>query len=291
MRQAILSLLICAAAFASAPPTFGQPPAKKATAVKKPAARSKAKAGGMPFKVDGNTVTVALSFPVTFTVPEGHDLYLWSVPAKVKAQQNPGEDNVLVVTDAPAGAHEIKVSAATTEYEFDKDGKVVFDAKGKPKKKRTNDSGTYTLYVGKLPGPTPDPIDPPGPPDPPPPDPDVKPPIPGDGLRVMIIFESRYPEKLTSGQRAAVNGRGEDSLSAYLTAKCAKELTGQPAFRFADQHATAEADFPVWQEALKRPRKSVPWIIIGAGAKGGFEGPLPATHGEIMALVKKFGGE
>jgi hypothetical protein len=288
MRSAILLLMLCAAATAAGPPIKVAVPASGMKATPKKAAKAKPPGDhDFPLVITGSTITVITAFPAIITAPDGYDSYDWRYPDKMKAAPMPGTENKLEITAAPEGTFNIVVTARSIDYEFDAEGRVKRDDKGRPIKRRTAHHGKITAAVGKItpgpgPGPTPDP-------DPkPPPDPDVKPPLDVKGLHVMIIYETRYPEKLTLGQKAAINGRGEGSLAAYLDAKTPKEASGQPSYRFADPSATAEHDLPVWQAALKRPRKELPWIVIST-ERTGFEGPLPKTHSEILELVKKYG--
>ncbi len=42
-----------------------------------------------------------------------------------------------------------------------------------------------------------------------------------------------------------------------------------------------------WQAAMKRPRGSLPWIVVSNGTTG-YEGPLPANLDATTALVLKY---
>ncbi len=126
------------------------------------------------------------------------------------------------------------------------------------------------VTVGK-----PSPPDPPNPPDPPSPLP--------NGFRVLIVYESA--EKLSSGHAAVI---GSKDVRQYLYAKCLK-VNGTPEYRIFDKDTPVGHESDVWQAAMKLPRQSLPWLIVGNG-KDGYQGPLPATVAETMALLKKFGG-
>lgn len=153
---------------------------------------------------------------------------------------------------------------------------------------------TGKTYVRvNVPEPTPEP-DPPGP-DPKPPTPPPGPsPIPADGLHVLILYETGA--QLTIGQRASIFG-GE--VRSYLNSKCPK-IGNTPQYRIYDKDIDTTNESKLWQDAVKRakgmnasrvhtPATAWPWIIVSTG-KGGFEGPLPATMEETLALLKKFGG-
>ena len=85
-------------------------------------------------------------------------------------------------------------------------------------------------------------------------------PIPGDEFRVMIVYESG-------------------------------DLDNYPAngFRILDKDADLGLDLPIWQEAMKRERQGLPWLLIDAQG-GGYEGPLPATPEALLELLKKHKG-
>lgn len=131
------------------------------------------------------------------------------------------------------------------------------------------------------PGPIPGPLPPvPTPPGPTPPTPDVTVPIPYPGFRVLIVYESKFgvpPVAIDSGVRN------------YLNAKCVKE-GGTAEFRIWDKDTVTSYAPKLWQDAMARPRQTVPWIIISNGTSG-HEGPLPTTVESTMALLKKYGGE
>lgn len=131
---------------------------------------------------------------------------------------------------------------------------------------------------------------PPVPPGPVPPDP--KPPVPptpsdlgpfggAAGLHVLIVYESEKDGGLTKGQIAAIHGK---EFRDYIEAKCAKGEDGKtPQRRIWDKDTVLTWVPKLWQDAMKRPRTSVPWLAVGNGAKW-FEGPLTD---DFMTQVKK----
>lgn len=143
-----------------------------------------------------------------------------------------------------------------------------------------------TVVIGNAPAPGPGPGPDPGPgPGPTPPPAPV--PIPLDGLRVLILYESADLAKLPKEQVAAMNSA---EVRSYLTSKCVKGADNKTSeWRIWDKDVDASAEPAHWQAALKRPRTAVPWIIISTG-KQGFEGPLPTTQADLLALLKRFGG-
>jgi hypothetical protein len=141
-----------------------------------------------------------------------------------------------------------------------------------------SDPAICTVVIG-TPGPTPGPT-PPAPPVPP------APPIPGEGLRVLVVYETAELSKLPPGQ---VNALYSSDVRAYLNAKCSQGTGGARNWRVWDKDIDATNDEAWTREALKRPRQSLPWVVITNGT-GGFEGPLPGSVDDTLALLKKFGG-
>jgi hypothetical protein len=74
----------------------------------------------------------------------------------------------------------------------------------------------------------------------------------------------------------------------YLDAKCAK-VGGTPEYRIYDKDIDVSRDAKTWQDAMRRTRAQMPWIIISNG-KTGFEGPLPSDVPSTLELLKKYGG-
>ena len=135
--------------------------------------------------------------------------------------------------------------------------------------------------VVTIPGPPPPPVPPPSPPTP-------SAPIAGDGLRMLIVYDSAHADKLTTGQQAAVYGK---STRDYLNAKTPLGADGKThEWRIWDKDVAVDAEEKVWQDAMKRPHASLPWLIVSNG-KGGYEGPLPSGIEETMTILKKYGGD
>lgn len=145
------------------------------------------------------------------------------------------------------------------------------------------------------PGPTPDPNpNPPGPgpgpvPPPTPPSPPVPPaPIPGDGMHVLITYESADLAKVPPATLAVLYSQ---SLRTYLDSKCPVGPDGKThEWRMYDKDQVPTAESKLWQDAMARTAgKPAPWIIISNG-KTGFEGPLPLTNNgaDALALIKSY---
>lgn len=128
----------------------------------------------------------------------------------------------------------------------------------------------------------------------PPPEPEPNPPVPGDkgpfggadGLHVLIVYESAGGnEKLTRDQYGAIYGK---QFRDYIEAKCVK-VNGTPQRRIYDKDVVFVNESLLWQNAMKRPRVTLPWIAVGNGLNW-HEGPLPKTEAELMELMRKYGG-
>jgi len=137
---------------------------------------------------------------------------------------------------------------------------------------------TIDVDDGTAPQPPPKPIDPPTP--------DVPAPIAGDGFKVLIVYEAMQAQQLPAGQQSAIFGK---ATRDYLNAKSPLGPDGKTReWRIYDADVDTSNETKTWQDAMKRPRTSIPWIIVSDG-KSGFEGPLPATLTEIETLLKKYG--
>jgi hypothetical protein len=137
--------------------------------------------------------------------------------------------------------------------------------------------------VQPTPGPTP-----PGP-TPPGPTPPGPAPIPGDGFRVLMVYETAGLSKLPPPQQAVLYS---NEVRSYLNSHCVKGPDGKTAeFRIWDQNVNTASESKTWQDAMARPRKSVPWLIVSNPQKGGgWEGPLPSTVADAMKILTQFGG-
>ncbi len=119
------------------------------------------------------------------------------------------------------------------------------------------------------------------PPVPPEPEPDGTSPFKEPGLRVLIVYEASGP--VSSEQVGVIFGK---KTRDYLDAHCVKVGTNS-AYRIYDKDTDLSGAPEPWKGALARPRKSIPWVIIGNG-KTGYEGPLPDTEAAFIELVSKY---
>lgn len=127
------------------------------------------------------------------------------------------------------------------------------------------------------PGPDPGPV-PPVPPVPPSPAP-----IPVPGLRVLIVYETAELGKLPKEQVSIFNST---RLRDLLTARCVRN-SATPEWRMYDKDADLKNESQLWRDAMARQRTKLPWILVSTGSAG-FEGPLPATVDDTLALIQRF---
>ena len=136
---------------------------------------------------------------------------------------------------------------------------------------------------GELP-PGPGPV-PPGP-TPPGPTPPGPAPIPQQGLRLMLVFDSKEFSGMTQKQINAINSR---EVREFLNNKCVK-VNGWPEWRCWPKTADLSRDSETWKLAMERWRKAgekTPWLLISNG-KAGYEGDMPEDAEKLLELVRKY---
>lgn len=119
------------------------------------------------------------------------------------------------------------------------------------------------------------------------PDSPGQPPIPGKGLRVLFIEETKDLSKLPSEQRYIAQSK---EVADYCNSHCAKESNGQPAMRLFDPNQDVSNESESWQAAMKNPHEPPPWFMVSDGRKG-LSRPLPKNLDETMTILKKYGGK
>lgn len=175
-----------------------------------------------------------------------------------------------LICNGPPNSYRVKIRVIS----FDKDGNPSFE-----------EIRAILVVKGKVdPAPDPD-VDPDVDPDPKP-----KPsPIPAAGFRVLIIEETKDRPRLPIAQASIFTSV---PLRNYLRSKCAVDRLAEQdgkAYRIWDKDTVADAPgLELWRDALKRPRTSVPWIIVSHHPHGGYEGPLPKDVPSTIELLKKY---
>lgn len=112
-------------------------------------------------------------------------------------------------------------------------------------------------------------------------------PIPEAGFRVLIVYETADLNNYPPEQRLIFTS---GVVMDWLNANCVMGPDGMtPERRILDKDADMAPASPIWQAAMKRPRTSLPWLIVSDGKKG-YEGPLPKNTDELMTLLKKYKG-
>lgn len=130
------------------------------------------------------------------------------------------------------------------------------------------------LFAGCIqqvaPAPGPDPVTPVDPPAP----------VVTDGkLRVLILYEEDNIPNLPVSQMQAIRG---PEVREWLTSHKAD-------WRIWDQHIDTQFADKFWQDAVKMPHDSLPWIWVTGGTNGkGASGPLPKTSVEVIDLLGRY---
>ena len=120
---------------------------------------------------------------------------------------------------------------------------------------------------------------PPGPPNPP--SPVMR------GLKVLVLYESGEEGKMPKSQQAILHA---PEIRDWLNAHCdaSKETMSGTAWAIWDKDVDASAMSKGWQDVLKRPHPSMPWIVVFSDAGVAFEGPLPADVAATVTLLSKY---
>jgi hypothetical protein len=148
-----------------------------------------------------------------------------------------------------------------------------------------SEAAKCVVVVGNAPVPPPPG---PGPGPGPDPQPDPTDPIPGDGLKVLIL-EDRETIVPSKEQRSALQS---SAVASFLRANCAKDPSGTPAFRQWDDSYTADQineDEPwesVYFAAIQKSNGVRPWIVVSN--KTGVSRPFPKDEAELTALLKQY---
>lgn len=239
-------------------------------------------------------ITLALSLLLFIAAP----LFSQSVKLPAEVKGDPGEWIVIVPEKVDGGDPKWIIPTTLQQVPVDKlfpGGKVngivvkgragthtviAYNAKGDV----ASDPVKCKVIIGDAPDPGPDPG--PNPPVPPTP-------APIQGKRCLIIEETEDRTVIPAKQRIALDS---EALWSYLDSHTEMESDGKhKAWRIWDKDVNTQYESKTWQDALakfKTPTDpkvvpKTPWIIVSNG-KTGYEGPLPGTLEEIMALVKKY---
>lgn len=112
------------------------------------------------------------------------------------------------------------------------------------------------------------------------------PPIPGDGLRMLILEETADRGKLPRPQAAILTST---KVREYLKAKSG-EMRQLDDDQTAEETAFMSANWKAAYERAKADSKGVtPWVILSNGRTGESR-PLPASEDELLTLLKSYGG-
>lgn len=168
-------------------------------------------------------------------------------------------------------------SIAPEYYEINKRGKFWVDVIAIDFDKNIYGRKQKVLTVtGRVDPDPPEPDDPDvDPDDPDDPDPPRPPPIDVDGLHVLIVYESDQASQMKPGHREIFYSQASRSfLNSVAGAN----------WRILDKDSQFTTDSK-WNRALKRPRESLPWIIISNGVTG-YEGRLPNNLAELKGMIE-----
>jgi hypothetical protein len=108
----------------------------------------------------------------------------------------------------------------------------------------------------------------------------------GNGFRVLVVYDTATITSLPAKQQDVIFG---GTIRDYLNKTCVKGPDGTPDWRMWDQSIDGVSESEMWAKVMKRPRKSLPWLIVCNGVTA-YEGPLPADANDMLTLLKKYGG-
>lgn len=125
-------------------------------------------------------------------------------------------------------------------------------------------------------------------------DPVIDPLLPITGFRAIFIYETNPSPAYTKEQLNILNST---AIAAYLTSKCVKSPKGQPEWRRFDKDLTdtqlskeTDAVKKLWA-ATKPKLTSLPAVVVVNDTTGELVPLGPnATEAEVLALLKKYGG-
>lgn len=113
-------------------------------------------------------------------------------------------------------------------------------------------------------------------------------PIPAEGLHVLFVWDKQKANEYDRGQLEAIQS---SAVRLYLDSHAAKGADGKtPEYRMFETTSDVSQESKLFKDAFARPRSSLPWVWIVKGNRG-YEGPVPKTPDELLALLKKYGGE
>jgi hypothetical protein len=183
--------------------------------------------------------------------------------------------NWIIIAVNPSNATLRRHGGSTIDYKI-----AAYGAKATAGKAVPTDPVYITIQVDMpLPPTPPTPPTPPSPPTPPAP-------IPDAGLRVLVVYDTTKVTAMPAEQQSILFSK---ELRDFLNAKCPLGPDGKThEWRIWDASVDATNDpSAALKAAFSRPRASVPWIVASNG-KHGFEGPLPATVADTLALLNKY---
>ena len=223
----------------------------------------------VPDQVDvGKKIVVTCTTPT----PEGSRLeILWGTSDGLDSEQITTPEAKLFVW-GPAGEHMIDAVVLPMK-EITVDGQTFSVLTGPPQRFKAR------FTIGE-----------PSPPDPPPPDP-TSAPFPSPGFSILILKEASETGRLTEGQRSVLTS---PQILKYVNQRAVKLEDEQPAYRAWDDDYSAQQldNAPkVMREAyalVSAAKTELPWVAISTG-KTGWQGPLPNTVDEMLALLRKYG--
>ena len=111
------------------------------------------------------------------------------------------------------------------------------------------------------------------------------PPVPVGAMRVLIVYETADLPKMDRGQYGVLF---DAKVRGALKDRCDKAGPDGRGYNIWDQNTDVSQMSKFWQDAMKRPRASVPFVHGWKGDQIAFEGPLPKNADETVALLTKY---